>query len=172
MRLSICMQRLGKKYMNKFDYISGLVLLSISVILFFAAKGLPLMDKYGPSSGFFPTILSVILALLSLMIIVRAWWQNRHVKTSQGALKILGPDKKKYFIYLGLFFAFSLFFAQLGYLLSTALFLGFILKYMEKQSWKTTFGIIVISELVSYYLFVKFLSVPLPEGILSSVIPM
>ena len=158
--------------MKKLDYISGFVLLSVSVILFFVAKRLPLMDKYGPSSGFFPTILSVILALLSLMIIARAWWQSRHVKTSPGALRILGPDKKKYFSYLVLFFAFSLFFVKLGYLLSMTLFLGFILLYLEKQSLKITFGIIIISGFVSYYLFVKFLSVPLPAGILSSVLPM
>lgn len=156
--------------MKKLDYISGLVLLGFAVVLLFAARKLPLMGQYGPSSGFFPTILSGLLALVSLMIIIRAWWQNRNIKTSQETPKVLGPDKKKYFLYLGLVFAFSLFFAQLGYTLSMVLFLGFILKYVEKQSWKTTFGIIIISGLVSYYFFVKFLDVSLPEGILSSVI--
>ena len=158
--------------MKKLDYISGLVLLIFAVVLLFAARQLPLIGQFGPSSGFFPTILSGLLVLVSLMIIIRAWRQNRHVKTSQETPKILGPDKKKYFLYLGLFFAFSLFFATLGYTLSMVLFLGFILKYGEKQSWKTTFGVVIISGLVSYFLFVKFLSIPLPEGILSSIIPM
>jgi len=158
--------------MKKLDYISGLVLLIFAVVLLFAARQLPLVGQFGPSSGFFPTILSGLLVLVSLMIIIRAWRQNRHVKTSQKTPKILGPDKKKYFLYLGLFFAFSLFFATLGYTLSMVLFLGFILKYGEKQSWKTTFGVVIISGLVSYFLFVKFLSIPLPEGILSSIIPM
>jgi len=157
--------------MKKLDYISGLVLLVFAVALFFAARQLPLVGQFGPSSGFFPTILSGLLVLLSLMIIIHAWRQNRHVKTSQPLPKILGPNKKKYFLYLGLFFAFSLFFAALGYTLSMVLFLGIILKYGEKQSWKTTFGVVTISGLVSYFLFVKFLSIPLPEGILSSVIP-
>lgn len=156
--------------MKKLDYISGLVLLGFAVVLLFAARKLPLIGEFGPSSGFFPTILSGVLALVSLMIIIRAWWQNRHVKTPQETPKILGPEKKKYFLYLGLVFAFSLFFAKLGYTLSMVLFLGFILKYVEKQSWKTTFGIIIVSGLVSYILFSKFLSVPLPEGLLSSVI--
>ena len=158
--------------MKKLDYISGLVLLIFAVVLLFAARQLPLVGQFGPSSGFFPTLLSGLLVLVSLMIIIRAWRQNRHVKTSQKTPKILGPDKKKYFLYLGLFFAFSLFFATLGYTLSMVLFLGFILKYGEKQSWKTTFGVVIISGLVSYFLFVKFLSIPLPEGILSSIIPM
>lgn len=155
--------------MKKLDYISGLVLLGFAVILLFAALRLPLMSQFGPGSGFFPVILSVLLALLSPIIIIQAWWKNRHVKTSEETPKILGPEKKKYFIYLGLFFAFGLFFEKLGYFLSMVLFLGFILKYVEKQSWKTTCGIIIVSGLVSYFLFVKFLAVPLPEGVLSFV---
>ncbi len=127
------------------------------------------MSEFGPGSGFFPVILSLLLALLSLIIILQAWWKNRHVKTPEETPKILGPRKKKYFIYLALFFAFAIFFGKLGYLLSMVLFLAFILKYVEKQSWKITLGVIVVSGLVSYFLFVKFLAVPLPEGILSYV---
>ncbi len=155
--------------MKKLDYISGLALFGIAVILLFAAIRLPLMSQFGPGSGFFPVILSVLLGLLSVIIIIQTWWKNRHVKTLEKTPKILGSEKKKYFIYLGLFFAFSLFLEKLGYFLSMVLFLGFILKYVEKQSWKTTCGIIILSGLVSYFLFVKFLAVPLPEGVLSFV---
>jgi hypothetical protein len=155
--------------MKKLDYISGSVLLGFAVILFFAAQGLPLRSEFGPGSGLFPITLSLLLALLSLIIIIQAWRKNRYVKTAEETPKILGPEKKKYFLYLGLFFAFSLFFEGLGYFLSMIFFLGFILKYVEKQSWKTTCGIIIISGLVSYFIFVKFLAVPLPEGVLSFV---
>lgn len=155
--------------MKKLDYISGLVLFGFAALLLFASRRLPLMSEFGPGSGFFPVILSLLLALLSLTILFQAWWKNRHVRTPKETPKILGPEKKKYFIYLGLFFAFGLFFEKLGYSLSMVLFLGFILKYVEKQSWKTTCGMIIISGLVSYFLFVKFLAVPLPEGLLSFV---
>ena len=155
--------------MKKLDYISGFVLLGFAVVLFFAAQGLPLKSEFGPGSGLFPVILSVLLALLSLTIIIQAWWNDRLDKTPEGTHKILGPEKKKYFLYLACFFAFSLFFEKLGYFPSMILFLGFILKYVEKQSWKTTCGIIILSGLISYLIFFKFLAVPLPAGILSLV---
>jgi putative tricarboxylic transport membrane protein len=157
--------------MKKLDCISGLVLLVFGVVLLFAARQLPFIGEFGPSSGFFPTLLSALLILVSLIIVLRAWFQGRRTKTSERTPRILGPNKKKYFLYLGLFFAFSLFFPQLGYTLSMVLFLGIVLKYGEKQSWETTFGVVLVSGVVSYFLFVKFLSIPLPEGILSSVIP-
>ncbi len=155
--------------MKKLDYISGFFLLGCAALLLIASRRLPLMSEFGPGSGFFPVILSLLLGLLSLLIIMQAWRKNRRVKASGPTPKILGPHKRKYFIYLALFFAFGLFFGKLGYFLSMVLFLAFILKYVEKQSWKITFGVIVVSGLVSYFLFVKFLAVPLPEGILSFV---
>jgi hypothetical protein len=155
--------------MKKLDYISGFVLLGFAVVLFFAAQGLPLKSEFGPGSGLFPVILSVLLALLSLIIIIQAWWKSRHGKTPEETPKILGPEKKKYFLYLGCFFAFSLFLDGLGYFLSMGLFLGFILRYVEKQSWKATCAMIIGSGLVSYFIFIKFLAVPLPEGVLSFV---
>jgi putative tricarboxylic transport membrane protein len=158
-----------KNDMKKLDYMSGLGLFVFAAILLLAARRLPLMSEFGPGSGFFPVILSVLLACLSLLIVIQAWRKNRRVKTSEETPKILGPYKKKYFIYLALFFAFSLFLGSLGYFLSMVLFLGFILKYVEKQSWKTTCGVIILSGLVSYFLFIKFLAVPLPEGVLSLV---
>jgi putative tricarboxylic transport membrane protein len=156
--------------MKKLDYMSGLFLFGVAVVLLFAARRLPFMSQFGPGSGFFPVLLSMLLGLLSLAIIIQTWWKNRLVKTPEKTPNILGPKKKKYFIYLGLFFAFSLFLGRLGYFLSMVFFLGFILKYVEKQSWKTTVGIIIVSGLVSYFLFIKFLAVPLPEGVLSYIL--
>jgi hypothetical protein len=54
--------------------------------------------------------------------------------------------------------------------LTLAVFLIFIIKVVEKQSWKITLLVTIISIIVSYVLFGNLLSVPLPEGILSYAI--
>jgi hypothetical protein len=41
------------------------------------------------------------------------------------------------------------------------------LKFVENQSWKTTLAITLIAATISHLLFVRFLSVQLPEGLLS-----
>jgi hypothetical protein len=152
-----------EKFMKKMDYVSGGVLFLFALLLFFQARTLTIWGEFGPSSGFFPLILALLLGLLSLAIIIRAWLQNHSIEK----IKILGPKKEKLFLYLSLFFAFGLFLKPIGYFLMLVAFLAFILKFVEKQSWKTTLGIIAISAAVSYFLFVNFLSVPLPEGPLS-----
>lgn len=153
--------------MRYLDYISGLFLLVFSIVLFFSARQLPIWGPFGPTSGFFPIILSGLLALLSLIIIARAWFQNGN---AQRIRKIIGPNKKKLFYYLLSFFGFSLVFGTVGYTLTLIGFLTFILKIVEKQSWKITVGIIIISAVVSQVVFVQFLDVQLPEGPLSIIL--
>jgi len=150
--------------MKKRDYISSLVLLCFAALLFWQTRELVVWGPFGPSSGFFPMGLSLLLAVLSVSIMIRAWRQSHE---TSGWIQILGPEKKKYFLYLASFFIFSLIFAKAGYTLTLVAFLIFILRFVEKQSWKITVGIVVIAALVSNLLFVRFLSVPLPEGFLA-----
>jgi hypothetical protein len=153
--------------MKYLDYISGLFLFVFSLILFFSARQLVMWGPFGPSSGFFPTILSGLLGILSLSIIARAWFQTGD---AQRIRKILGPNKKKFSYYLLSFFAFSIVFGTVGYTLTLIGFLTFILRFVERQPWKITVGIIIISAVVSHFLFVEFLAVQLPEGPLSFIL--
>lgn len=151
----------------RLDYISGSVLLLLAALLFRETRDLVVWGPFGPSSGFFPLGLSILLATLSVLIIVRAWMQREKPGPS---LQILGPDKRKYFLYLVSFFAFSLIFHRVGYTLTLVGFLAFTLRVVERQSWKTTVAVIVIAAVVSHFLFVRALSVQLPEGLLSPIL--
>ena len=146
------------------DYISGCFLLAFSLALLFSATKLEIWGDYGPSSGFFPTILSVLLGVFSLVIILRSWLQRDR---QQLVRNILGPNRSHFFLYIFSFFAFCLVFSKIGYTLTLIGFLTFILGFVERQGWKTTFAIILISAIVSNLLFVRFLGVQLPEGPLS-----
>ncbi len=153
--------------MKKFDYISSFVLFVLAVVLFFQSRNLAVWGELGPSEGFFPLMLSFLLALLSLISLIRTYFQ---IKQDQEAARILGPKKINFLIYIASFFAFGLFFEKLGYYFTLAAFLILTIKIVEKQSWKMTLGVTVVSLAASYLIFVKFLLVPLPEGILSFVV--
>jgi hypothetical protein len=154
-------------FMRKFDYISGSVLFLFAVILFLQSRKLPFGGEFGMGAGFFPLIVCTLLGFLGLVIVFRAWFQTR---TAQEMPKIIGPKRGKFLVYLASFFAFGLFFTKVGYSLTLAVFLIFIIKVVEKQSWKITLLVTIISIIVSYVLFGNLLSVPLPEGILSYAI--
>ena len=148
------------------DYISGLVLLMVAVILFLQARALAVWGEMGPGEGFFPITLSIILAVLSFVIILNAFLKKGQEKET---FHILGPRKRKFILYGVSFLIFGLIFPRVGYSLTVAAFLVFILRVVERKSWKTTLMLTAISIIGSYVLFVKAFSIPLPEGILSPI---
>ncbi len=150
--------------MKNKNYISGAFLFALSIVLFFQSKGLTVWEDVGPSEGFFPLALSVLLGLLSLLIMLQGYL--RRSQDAQG-LKILGPNKKKFVLYLATFFAFGLVFQKVGYSLTLTAFFVFILRIVEHRSWKLTIVVTVVSIVVSHGIFILLLAVPLPEGVLA-----
>ena len=148
------------------NYLSSSVLFIFAVIMFFQSKTLIFWDEEGPAEGFFPLVSCLLLLFLSLTIFVRAYLQTEQ---SKEIFQVLGPRKWKLLLYIGSFFTFGLIFTTAGYSLTPAGFLVFMLRIIERQSWKISLIITVASLTVSYLIF-GFLNVIIPEGILSPVI--
>lgn len=148
------------------DYLSSFIFFLLAAILFSQSRRLPFWGISEPGAGFFPSILCILLGLLSLLIFIKAWLQ---IKETKETFKIFGPKKGKFLVYCGSFFAFSLIFTKVGYSLSLIGFLVFLLRIIERQSWKITLTIAIASTIVSYVIF-RFLQVSIPEGLFSFVI--
>jgi hypothetical protein len=153
--------------MKRLDCISSSVLLILAVVLFFQARDLPFWGELGPAEGFFPFALSILLGTLSVLILVRALINSEGGNERR---KILGPGQRKFFFYITSFFLFSILFPKIGYSLTLTAFLIFILGIVEKQSWKVTLAVTVVSLVLSHVIFVKFLKVSMPEGWLAPLI--
>jgi len=155
--------------MKRLDCISSSALFIVAVVLFFQAGGLPFWGELGPAEGFFPYVLSVLLVGLSCLILLRALIVSQKGNEKP---KIIGPKRAKFFSYVASFFIFGLVFAKIGYSLTLAVFLIFILRLVEKQSWRTTLMVTILSLVLSYVIFVRFLKVSMPEGWLTSLMEM
>jgi len=71
-------------------------------------------------------------------------------------------------IALSLFFflVYILVLERLGYIISTVLFVGIILKAIERKGWFLSSWVAVVMALVSYYIFKVWLQAELPKGLL------
>jgi hypothetical protein len=148
----------------KKDYVSGSILLFVAAVLFFQAQGLTVWAETGPSEGFFPLVLSILLGVLSAIILLQACSRP---KGETEPFRLFGAKRPKFFLYSGAFLAFALIFFWMGYSLAVAVFLLFILRFVEQQSWKTTVYVTVASIIGSYIIFQVFFTIPLPEGVLT-----
>ena len=152
---------------DKRDFLSSFCLLVLGILMAFQAGRMRIWSKAGPQEGFFPLLISVIIVGLSLLIFIKSLIlarkerreiKDNHMKEEVSAFRVCS--------YIMLMSLFSLLIKWAGFLIASALFLTFVLKYIEKQSWWITILVGSASVIIGYLLFVYFLGVPLPMGLI------
>ena len=147
--------------MKKSAIVTSILFLILAFGAFIESMKLPFGRVSAPAAGFFPAVLAVLLALTSLFTIVEALGGS-HEGVAQGE----PLTWKKIVLTLGSLLVFGFVFERLGYLLATFLFIIFLLRAVERQSWGLALSVALLASLVSYLVFGLLLGTPLPAGLL------
>ena len=139
------------------DRISGIVLLILAVFVAVETRVLPLGDHSNPGPGYLPLLLAAILAVLSVVLIVRPkgspLWKSVQWDEKFHALAIIAC------CFLATFCV-----ELLGYRITMILILGFLFGVLERM--KIWWALILAFALSwgSFWVFDGMLMVPLPRG--------
>ncbi len=128
----------------------------------FAVESLRLGYMAGsiPSSGFFPLWLAIGLAIASLILLAQSILRKENGEWL--------PDReglKRVFLMAGATVVSVFLIPYIGILLAIGLFMLFLMLTLEKHSWWGVLGVSVVTPLVVYLVFQRWLLVPLPTGI-------
>jgi hypothetical protein len=116
-----------------------------------------------PGAGFFPAAVGGLFSLLSGALFVKASLRADRERERTGFWKEEGSWVRVSLSLLALgFYLFAL--NYLGYILTTTLFILFLLKRVGKKGWKASLAVAVIVSMGSYALFRMGLGVSLPKG--------
>ncbi|MBI4610724.1 MAG: tripartite tricarboxylate transporter TctB family protein [Candidatus Rokubacteria bacterium] len=150
---------------KKGDAIAGAVLLALSAAYTVEALRLPGV-KYavGPGPSFLPLILGGTLTVLALALLIGALLRPSANGSEPHPVHWSAARRIGAIVFA--LVAYTLLFEGLGYLVSTALFLAFLLALVEPQRWWIVVSVPVASSLLSYVLFVRWLKIPFPRGLL------
>ena len=144
--------------------LSGLVGLLLAVALGYQAARLPYYTRIGPGPGFFPRWLCGVLALLSLVILVRATRDR-----DAAAIAIELPDRPAAVRIVGVVVALFLVAAvttTLGFRLTMLTFYLAVIGMLGRWRWIETPILAVLGSFAAYYILVEWLKLPLPVGAL------
>ncbi len=139
------------------DRISGIALLILALFVAVETRVLPLGDHSNPGPGYLPLLLASILAVLSVVMMVRTkgspLWKSVQWKEKFHALAIVGC------CFLATFLV-----EPLGYRITMVLILGFLFGVLERM--KIWWALILAFALSwgSFWVFDGMLMVPLPRG--------
>ena len=112
----------------------------------------------GPAAGFVPSLIAGALALVSIPALLQSFREKN------------GPDRmENWTIVLASCVVFSLVFL-FGMMISLMAFVFVWLKIYEEVDWKNTIVLLIISLGIMYGVFVLWLRVPLPNGLLLDAI--
>lgn len=135
-------------------------MLAFSAALLLESLRLPFGTIHSPGEGFYPSSLSVILALLSALLLVRALLSRRPPAPAQH-----GHVRRVAALLAGLA-VYALLLEPVGYPICT---FGLVLALLPPRTGTEALASVVLAGLasgVSYVVFAVWLKVPLPPGLL------
>ena len=138
------------------EIVAGLLCALFAALWIATALGLPYLGDYAPGSGFLPLWLGVSLLVLSIIHVVT------NVRTPVAGARA-GHWRKVVAVTLGLIVCVAVI-EKLGFVVAVAIYLLFLLRAVEKESWRTSLGVSVGTIVVLFGLFRVWLQVPLPKG--------
>jgi len=144
------------------DIAVAAILLAFAGYIFLAASALPFGTVRVPQTAFFPKILAVLLAILSLVVLAQRLAETKATFDSE---KIGSAGWFRIGASLATLIGFALVLERLGFLLSTFLLMVCLLRAIEAQSWGKVMAVAFATSLITYGLFAWLLSVPLPAGV-------
>jgi putative tricarboxylic transport membrane protein len=154
---------------GKKNLLSGIFFFIFGLLLAFESLELSIWTEFGPSEGFFPLTIAVVTIGLSLAIIIKSFTSPVLQEREESLER---PDKKavskfRVISYALLMLLYALLMEAVGFLITSSLFVIFILRYVEGRSWKKAILIGLTSTILGYLIFVYSLKVPLPKGFVS-----
>ena len=136
-------------------------LILVGLYVIYSSFSMSIWHESVPEEGFLPFILACILVGLSTILLIGEIREDEAGEVPEPKAE---PKRKKLIYYIVAISFYSLSFSLLGFLLSTGISLIFILRWIERESWRTTILVAVGSTIVSYFLFTSLLGVILPLG--------
>jgi len=145
------------------------IIVGIVIFLFGAATVLlslrmPIGTFRIAGTGMFPLFLGILLMILSGVFILKTFFQGQKGQVKKEASIKSSESPIQLILFLGTMTLATLFFNRLGYpLISFLLMLG-LLRILGMKRWGLSILISVVTAVGCYFLFVRWLSIPMPKG--------
>jgi hypothetical protein len=139
------------------DRVAGVALVLIGLATLWESRAFPLGSLHRPGPAYMP----VVLALLLIVFGVAVFAMGRGAHT----LREVGWPEWRHAVAIFAACAFAAWgLERLGYRLTMAVVVGFLLLALERKGWVLGLGLTLVMAWGSFYLFDTLLRVPLPRG--------
>jgi putative tricarboxylic transport membrane protein len=147
--------------MRRYDIISGLFLLAVSIGICAGSLQMHVGTFTGPGPGFFPLATGLVLGAFSIIILAQAQ------KAGSEPVRFWNAGANKNAIYLTFFFilVYALLLERIGFIATTILFFLLVSRFVCRHRWTTAVFFALVTSFATYFVFSFLIHAPLPQGI-------
>jgi len=150
--------------LNRDEIVVGIVIFLFGAVTALLSLRMPIGTFRMGGTGLFPLCLGILLMILSGAFILKIFFQGKEEQVRKEPSIESSGSPIQLILFLGTMVLATLFFNQLGYpLISFLLMLG-LLRILGIKRWGLNILISVATAVGSYFLFVKWLDIPMPKG--------
>ena len=153
------------------DGVAGLICLALAIGMLVLTRGLPQSSFVPLGPDFYPRIILIIMAVLSVMLIASDLWRQRSAAAPATAGAAAEPEKRNYrlvSITFAVFAGYVVLLPLVGYRVSTFIFMAALQAVFERPTSARRWIMVLVSALattaITYVVFEHYLSVLLPRG--------
>jgi len=114
---------------------------------------------HNPGTGFFPFLAGIVFAVLSLILLIQSLVARENMEAILGKVQW-----KNIILVLICLVVYALVLERLGFMISTILFIGVVLRVIEKKRWSLVIVVSILATLVFWVIFQYWLQSQLPKG--------
>ena len=143
----------------------GVILFLFGGLTTLLSLRMPIGTFRAAGAGLFPLLLGIMLMVLSGLFLLNLLLRREKDLEKKGAPVEAAPRSlKPVILFLGMMALATLFFDFLGYPLIAFLLMVALLRILRMKRWLINVLLSLVTALVSYFLFVQWLKIPLPQG--------
>ncbi len=150
--------------MKRDEVVPGIAIFLFGAITTLLSLKMPLGTFRMAGTGMFPLCLGILLMILSGIFILKIFFEGKEEQTKKEASVESSESPIQLILFLGTMALATLFFNQLGYPLTSFLLMVALLRILGIKRWGQNILISVVTAAGSYFLFVKWLDIPMPKG--------
>ena len=154
----------GGNLVKRDETIVGIVILLFGGVTVLLSLKMPIGTFRMPGTGMFPLFLGILLMFLSALFFLNHLYQGKKTTVRSESIAEVRGSPIQLILFFGTMVLATAFFHQLGYpLISFLLMLG-LLRTLGIKRWGLNILISVVTAVGSYFLFVRWLDIPMPKG--------
>ena len=146
------------------EIIAGMVIFIFGGVTAALSLRMPIGTFRMAGTGMFPLILGILLMFLSGIFVLKIFFQGKEEQVKKEASPESTGSPMQLIFFLGTMVLATLFFNRLGYPLTSFLLMLALLRVLGIKRWGLNILISLFTAVGSYFLFVKWLNIPMPKG--------